>query len=102
MTGWQPPRYDPRQHQQRVPRPAQSGYGQVQPYQAQQPAAQQQYWPQQPQPAPGQYPRRAVTQGKLNPIETMFHLVATICTAGLWGFVWWARVHSKKSVTRYR
>ena len=47
-------------------------------------------------------PRKAVTRQKLNPFETAFHASATICTGGLWGFVWWARVRSRKSVTRFR
>lgn len=32
----------------------------------------------------------------------MFHVVATFATGGLWGFVWWARVRSRKTVTRFR
>lgn len=57
------------------------------------------YQPYQPQP---QYPRQAKTRTKLSPAETMFHLFMTLCTGGLWGFVWWARVHSRTSVTRFR
>lgn len=65
---------------------------QPQPYQQQQP-----YYP----PLP-YFPQRAVTRGRLNPIETLFHLFMTFATMGLWGFVWWARVRSRTSVTRYR
>jgi hypothetical protein len=54
----------------------------------------------QPQPQQ-QFPGRAVSRQKLNPFETMFHAVATLMTCGLWGFVWWARVRSRKTVTRY-
>jgi hypothetical protein len=49
-----------------------------------------------------QFPRTAKTRRKLGPGETMFHLTLTIMTGGLWGFVWWARVHSKTSVTKFR
>jgi hypothetical protein len=46
-------------------------------------------------------PSQAVSREKLNPFETMFHLTATVFTFGLWGVVWWARCHSRKTVTHY-
>lgn len=54
-------------------------------------------------PQPPQYqPRRAVSRRKLGAGETFFHVCATVMTGGLWGFVWWSRCHSRKTVTRYR
>ncbi len=67
----------------------------------------QQYYPQQPYP-PVQvnqqvaFPGRAVTRRPLGITETCFHVLMTIATGGLWGFVWWGRVRMRRSYTTFR
>lgn len=100
--------YDPRNRypqpwQQQSPQPGQG-----------QPAGQD-YHPQQPYPSYSQQPwpaiqvtqqvglpGRAVTRRPLGVMETCFHLFMTVATGGLWGFVWWARVRSRRSYTTFR
>lgn len=47
-------------------------------------------------------PRRVVSRRKMNPFEIAFHVFMTMCMAGLWGFVWWARVRARRTVTTYQ
>jgi hypothetical protein len=57
--------------------------------------------PQYPQPVPNQ-PSRVVSKRKMGIIMHCVHITLTICTAGLWGFVYWSRLRARKTVTHYR
>jgi len=48
-----------------------------------------------------QYPRKVVSKRKMGVLAHTFHITATVCTGGLWGFVYWSRLRAKKTVTRY-
>ena len=50
----------------------------------------------------GRFPGRAVTRRPLSSTETCFHAFMTLCTSGLWGFVWWGRVRSRRSITTWQ
>lgn len=54
--------------------------------------------PQQPHP---QYPAKMVSKRKMGLIAHAVHITLTVCTAGLWGIVYWSRLRAKKTVTRY-
>lgn len=97
---YQPPGGQPRPQQQQ-PWPRYQEYPPAPQY-GQQPYPQQ--WQQQPQPAPvpQPYPHRMVTKRPLSPAENIFHLFMTVCTGGLWGFVWWSRARSRRSVTTWQ
>ncbi|MEU7942510.1 hypothetical protein [Microbispora bryophytorum] len=94
-----PPNQQPYGHPQQPYQP--QPYGQ-QPYPPQ-PYAQ----PQQPYPQNPPMPRKSVTKHRgLSAKSHVFHLVLTICTCGLWGFVWFGLwiyrlVVRRREVTRH-
>jgi hypothetical protein len=81
--------------------------GQTQPMAGAAPGSRHQPYPLQPYPAVQVvqqvgFPGGTVTRRPLGILETCFHAFMTLATGGLWGFVWWGRVRSRRSYTTFR